>query len=98
MHIHWSNRFSNEDRKNTRDWFLVVAGLVLIPARLVEKLWIAVIDEKTPSHRSGIKFHDYMVPIYVDITSSRYPIELWNVHDALVKNLPRTNNYRRGLQ
>ncbi|CAF1255427.1 unnamed protein product [Rotaria magnacalcarata] len=37
-----------------------------------------------------------MVSTYVDITSSRYPIELWNVNDALLKNLPRTNNHVEG--
>ena len=37
-----------------------------------------------------------MVSNYVDSTSSRYSIELWNVHDALVKNLPRTNNHVEG--
>ena len=37
-----------------------------------------------------------MVSNYVDSTSSRYSIELWNVHDALVKYLPRTNNHVEG--
>ncbi|CAF4443411.1 unnamed protein product [Rotaria socialis] len=37
-----------------------------------------------------------MVSTYVDITASRYPIELWNVNDALLKNLPRTNNHVEG--
>ena len=37
-----------------------------------------------------------MVSNYVDSASSRYSIELWNVHDALVKDLSRTNNYVEG--
>ena len=37
-----------------------------------------------------------MVSNYVDSTSSRYSIELWNVHDALVKDLPRMNNHVEG--
>ena len=53
-------------------------------------------NEKTPTHRSSVKFNDYMVSNYVDSTSSRYSIELWNVHDALVKDLPRTNNHVEG--
>ena len=53
-------------------------------------------DEKTPTHRSSVKFNDYMVSNYVDSTSSRYSIELWNVYDALVKDLPRTNNHVEG--
>ena len=53
-------------------------------------------DEKSPIHRSSVKFNDYMVSNYVDSTSSRNPIELRNVHDALVKDLPRTNNHVEG--
>ena len=53
-------------------------------------------DEKPPTHRSSVKFNDYMVSNYVDSISSRHSIELWNVHDALVKDLPRTNNHVEG--
>ncbi|CAF1538322.1 unnamed protein product, partial [Adineta steineri] len=75
---------------------MAAIGLALIPPNLVEKTWIEAMDEKTPTHRSSVKFNDYMVSTYVDITSSRYPMELWNVNDALRKNLPRTNNHVEG--
>ncbi|CAF4355042.1 unnamed protein product [Rotaria magnacalcarata] len=91
-----SSRFSNEARKDTKEWFLAAIGLALIPPNLVEKIWTEAMDEKMPSHRSCVKFNDYMVSTYVDITSPRYPIELWNANDALLKNLPRTNNHVEG--
>ncbi|CAF4332865.1 unnamed protein product [Rotaria socialis] len=91
-----SSKFSNEARKNAKDWFMAAIGLALIPPNLVEKTWIEAMDEKTPTHRSSVKFNDYMVSTYVDITSSRYPMELWNVNDALRKNLPRTNYHVEG--
>ncbi|CAF2885305.1 unnamed protein product [Rotaria sp. Silwood2] len=50
----------------------------------------------TPNHGSRIKFNDYMVSTYVDCASSRYPIDLWNVNNALVNNIPRTNNHVEG--
>ena len=53
-------------------------------------------DENTPNHRSGVKFNDYMVSTYVDNSSCRYPIGLWNVNDALLNNMPRTNNHVEG--
>ena len=93
---HRLNKFSNEVRKNTRDWFLVAVGLALIPSGLIEKTWTTAMDEKRPTHRSSVKFNDYMVSTYVDITSSRCMIELCTVNDVLVKNLPRSNNHVRG--
>ena len=68
---------------------------MILPS-LIDKTWTAAIDEKTPTHRSSVKFNDYMVSNYIDSTSSRYSIELWNVHDALVKDLPQTNNHVEG--
>jgi len=53
-------------------------------------------DDYTPSYSSSIKFNDYIVSTYVDRTSSRFPIELWNVNDALINNIPRTNNHVEG--
>ena len=91
--VHWSNSFSNEERKNARDWFLAAVGLTLNPSSLIEKIWTAAMNEKTLTHRSSVKFNDFFISNYVDSTSSRYSIELWNVHDALVKDLPRTNNH-----
>ena len=94
--VHRTNSFSNEERKNAREWFLAAVGLALIPPSLIEKTWTAAMDEKTPTHRSSVKFNDYMVSNYVDSTSSLYSIESWNVHDVLVKDLPRTNNHVEG--
>jgi hypothetical protein len=37
-----------------------------------------------------------MVSTYVDCTSCRDPIGLWNVNDALINNIPRTNNHVEG--
>ncbi|CAF4609264.1 unnamed protein product [Rotaria socialis] len=53
-------------------------------------------DEHTPNHRSSVKFNDYIVSTYVDRTSCRYPVTLWNVNDALNSNIPRTNNHVEG--
>ena len=68
--VHRSNSFSNEERKSARDWFLAAVGLALIPPSLIEKSWTAAMDEKTPTHRSSVKFNDYMLSNYVDSTSS----------------------------
>ena len=91
--VHRSNSFSNEERKNAEDWFLAAVGLALIPPSLIEKTWTAAMDGKTLTHCSSVKFNDYMVSNYVDSTLSCYSIELWNVQDALVKDLPSTNNH-----
>ncbi|CAF1475340.1 unnamed protein product [Rotaria magnacalcarata] len=53
-------------------------------------------DEYTPNHHSNIKFNDYMVSTYVDCTSCRFSIGLWNVNSALINNMPRTNNHVEG--
>ena len=74
--VHRSNSFSNEERKNARDWFSAAVDLALIPPNFIETTWTAATDEKIPTHRSSIKFNDYMVSNYVDSTSSRYSIEL----------------------
>ena len=53
-------------------------------------------DECTPTHRSGVIFNDYIVSTYVDRTSCRYPLTLWNVNAAIINNIPRTNNHVEG--
>ncbi|CAF1496921.1 unnamed protein product [Rotaria sordida] len=70
--------------------------LALIPRHLVEKTWTEAMDEYTPNHVASIKFNDYMVSTYVDCISSRFRLNLWNVNDALVNNIPRTNNHVEG--
>ena len=91
-----SNAHINEEKKKGRQWFLCAIGLALIPPHLVEKAWTEAMDEYTPDHVSSIKFNDYIVSTYVDCTSSRYPLHLWNVNHALVNNIPRTNNHVEG--
>ena len=49
-------------------------------------------NQYTPDHVSSTKFNDYIVSTYVDCTSSHYPLHLWNVNNALVNNIPRTND------
>ncbi|CAF3003323.1 unnamed protein product [Rotaria socialis] len=80
----------------SNDWFLCAIGLALIPQHLVERIWTDATDESTPHHHSSVKFNDYLVSTYVDSSSCRYPIHLWNVNDAVVNNLPRTNNHVEG--
>lgn len=53
-------------------------------------------DEYTPNHAARITFNDYIVSTYVDSTSCRFPRNLWNVNDAIINNLPRTNNHVEG--
>lgn len=49
--------------------------------------------KNTPNHVAGGKFNDYIVSAYVDNSSCRYLINLWNMNDALMNNMPRTNNH-----
>ncbi|CAF4434315.1 unnamed protein product [Rotaria socialis] len=91
-----STRISSDEKKKANDWFLCAIGLALIPQHLVERTWTDDTDESTPHHHSSVKFNDYLVSTYVDSSSCRYPIHLWNVNDAVVNNLPRTNNHVEG--
>ena len=38
-----------------------------------------------------------MTETYVDGSVSRFSIELWNVHEAIIKKITRTNNHVEGL-
>ena len=91
-----SNAIPTEERRKASHWFLCAIGLALIPPSLVGNTWITAMDENTPNHGAGVKFNDYIVSTYVDNSSSRYPIDLWNVNDALMNNMPRTNNHVEG--
>ena len=51
-------------------------------------------DLYIPQHRNKSKFNDYMTETYVGGSVSR---ELWNVHEAIIKKIPRTNNHVEGL-
>ena len=85
-----------EEQKKGTNWFLCAIGLALVPPFLVEKVWAEAIDDFTPEHQSSIKFNDYMVSTYVDVTSNRFPVGLWNVNDAITNKFPRTNNHVEG--
>ena len=54
-------------------------------------------DLYTPQHRNLSKFNDYMTETYVHGSVSQFSIELWNVHEAIIKKIPRTNNHVDGL-
>ena len=90
------NAVLTEEQKKGTSWFLSAIGLALVPSFLVEKIWAETMDEFTPEHQSSIKFNDYMVSTYVDVTSSRFSLDLWNVNDAIIKKFPRTNNHVEG--
>jgi hypothetical protein len=53
-------------------------------------------DDSTRDHRSVTKFNDYLVSTYIDSSSCNFSINIWNVHDAVVQNLPRINNSVEG--
>lgn len=91
-----SSQASPEEMKKETKWFLCAIGLALVPPHLVEKIWTEAMDDFTPTHHSAVKFNDYMVSTYVDITSSRYSMDLWNVNDAIINKFPRTNNHVEG--
>jgi hypothetical protein len=55
-----------------------------------------ILNSEEKKHRSCTKFNDYIVNTYVDSGSCRYPIHVWNVNDALIHNMPRTNNHVEG--
>ena len=52
-------------------------------------------DLYTPQHRNALKFNDYMTETYADSSVSRFSIELWNVHEAIIKKFhERTTTWR----
>ncbi|CAF0790474.1 unnamed protein product [Didymodactylos carnosus] len=56
--------------------------------------WTDIIDLYTPDDVNATEFNDYLVQTYVDI--SLYGINIWNVHDAIINDLSRTNNHVKG--
>ncbi|CAF1361103.1 unnamed protein product, partial [Didymodactylos carnosus] len=62
----------------------------LIPADIVESTWTDIMNLYTPDDVNAAEFNDYLVQTYVDI--SLYGIHIWNMHDAIINDLPRTNN------
>ncbi|CAF0892755.1 unnamed protein product [Didymodactylos carnosus] len=51
-------------------------------------------DLYTADDANATEFNDYLVQTYIDI--SLYGINIWNVHDAIINDLPRTNNHVEG--
>ncbi|CAF1397189.1 unnamed protein product, partial [Didymodactylos carnosus] len=80
--------------KKADHWFLDAIGLALIPADIVESTWTDIMDLYTPDDVNATEFNDYLVQTYADI--SLYGINIWNVHDAIINDLPRTNNHVEG--
>lgn len=91
-----STSIKEDERKKAEDWFFAAVGLALIPPSIVSSTWVESMDELTPDQRAATKFNDYLVSTYVDQPSCRYTIDIWNVNDAIVRNLPRTNNSAEG--
>ncbi|CAF0920696.1 unnamed protein product [Didymodactylos carnosus] len=67
---------------------------VLISADIVESTWTDIMDLYTPDDVNATEFNDYLAQTHVDI--SLYGINIWNVHDAIINDLPRTNNHVEG--
>lgn len=90
------DNISDDERSKAANWFYAAVGLALIPPSLVADTWVQAMDDFTPDNPSAIKFNDYLVSTYIDSSCCQYEISIWNVHDAIVQNLPRTNNSVEG--
>jgi len=42
------------------------------------------------------QFNDFMVSTYVENRSARFGADIWNVYEAIVNHLPRTNDHVEG--
>ncbi len=82
----------DDERQKASNWFYAAIWLALIPPSLVADTWVQTMDDFTPDHGSATKFNDYVVTTYIDSSSCNFSINIWNVHDAVAQNLPRTNN------
>ena len=91
-----NSSITDEARKTAEDWFNAAVGLALIPPSSIGSTWVEAMDELTPDHRQATAFNDYLVTTYVDQQSSRFARTVWNVHNAIIQNLPRTNNGAEG--
>jgi hypothetical protein len=94
--VEGDNSISDDERQKAANCFYAAIGLALIPPLLVADTWVQAMDEFTPEHRLATKFNDYLVNTYIDSSSCHFSIKIWNVHDAIVQNLPRTNNSVEG--
>jgi len=88
---------NNDEHKKADHWILGAIGLALIPPTLVETTWVNLMDEYTPDeYHVASRFNDYLVSTYVENGSARFSKDIWNVYDAIVNRLPRTNNHVEG--
>ncbi|CAF1450101.1 unnamed protein product, partial [Didymodactylos carnosus] len=87
---------SDVERKQVDHWFLGAIGLALIPADIVESTWVDIIYLHTPDYVGAVTFNDYLVQTYVDKDVSLFEIETWNANNAILNDLPRTNNHVEG--
>ncbi|CAF4614900.1 unnamed protein product, partial [Didymodactylos carnosus] len=91
-----NNDISDAEHKKADHWFLDAIGLALIPTNIVESTWADIVDLYTPEDINVTEFNDYLVQTYVDSDTSLYGIDIWNVYDAIINDLPRTNNHVEG--
>ncbi|CAF1020529.1 unnamed protein product [Didymodactylos carnosus] len=91
-----NDNISDVERKRTDHWFLGAIGLALIPADIVESTWVDIIDLHTPDYADAVTFNDYLVQAYVDRDVTLFEIETWNANNAILNDLPRTNNHVEG--
>ncbi|CAF1603359.1 unnamed protein product [Rotaria magnacalcarata] len=87
---------SDDERQNAANWFYAAVGLALIPPAIVSDTWVQAMDDFTPDHRAAINSNDYIVSAYIDQSCSLFQVNIWNVQDAIVQNLPRINNSVEG--
>ncbi|CAF4602757.1 unnamed protein product, partial [Didymodactylos carnosus] len=91
-----NDNISDVKRKQADHGFLGAIGLALIPADIVESTWVDIIDLHTPDYAGAVTFNDYLVQTYVDRDVSLFEIETWNANNAILNDLPRTNNHVEG--
>jgi len=87
-----NSSISDYEQHKAANWFYTAIGLALIPPSVVADTWVQEMDDFTLDHRLAINFNDYLVSTYIDSSSCQFQISIWNVHDAVIQNLPRTNN------
>jgi tRNA U38,U39,U40 pseudouridine synthase TruA len=90
--INNNSNYSDVEKKKYYHWSLAAVDLALIPSSLLESIQTEVMDTYTSECRGAQEFNDYMVENYVYQETSRFSLNIWNVHDNTRRKLPRTNN------
>ncbi|CAF1563135.1 unnamed protein product, partial [Didymodactylos carnosus] len=78
------------------NWFRGALGLALIPLHIVSETWANIMSEYTPDDPAATTFNDYITDTYVD-DDAIFPSFIWNVHDLIITDQPRTNNHVEGF-